>query len=213
MSSGKTDKKGRGGRQGLLKFLFRSILATERLFWRWGPGLESRPRLANIFYKGQRARSLGFAGCTVSAAIIRLCCYGAEAATDITQTNECGHVPITFYFQKQAEDWIWLVGHRSLAPGGDPHNSCSPSRHLPWVEHLIILAPSTSSLLNPILVLVRLSPETSPFGSFQSNLLAFYISTNYPLLLCFLFVPLDYLHPLLLPPAITALWLSLFTII
>lgn len=136
MSPGKTQKGGGVGGQGLLKFLFRSILSTERPFLCWGPVLESRPRVGTHLLKGPESKEFSALQATpVSAVIIWLRCYGTEVATDITQINKCRHVPIKFYFQKQAEDWIWLVRYSSWAPGIDAHNSCSPSRHLPCCAH------------------------------------------------------------------------------
>lgn len=56
---------------------------------------------SNFFCKGQIVNILGSAGHMVSVPTNQVCCCSVKAATDNTQTDECGYVPIKPYLWKQ----------------------------------------------------------------------------------------------------------------
>ena len=42
--------------------------------------------------------------------------YGMKVATEYTQLNGCGSVPLKLYLQKQAAGHIWSTGHNLSTP-------------------------------------------------------------------------------------------------
>ena len=56
---------------------------------------------SNFFCKGQTVNILGSAGHMVSVPTNQVCCCSVKAATDNTQTDGCGYVPIKPYLWKQ----------------------------------------------------------------------------------------------------------------
>lgn len=63
----------------------------------------SQAGVSKLFLKGPTVNILGFVGHVVSAADIQLCW---KAATDKTEINECGCVPINFYLQNDDQPTV-----------------------------------------------------------------------------------------------------------
>lgn len=92
----KRRKKRKGGRKtinekGRFFFFF-----PEKLFF-------SQAGVSKLFLKGPTVNILGFVGHVVSAADTQLCW---KAATDKTEINECGCVPINFYLQNDDQPTV-----------------------------------------------------------------------------------------------------------